>query len=76
MEERDIIILVGTHEHEGCKVPIFKATIFFLVWNKGNDTGKGHGGIMVLIHERWCDIVKFKKEDIHKQYIWLQILGN
>jgi hypothetical protein len=62
-EERDIIILVETHEHEGCKVPSFEGYKKISVWNKGNDTGKGHGGITVLIRERWGDIVKFEKEE-------------
>ena len=35
--------------------------------------GKGHGGVTVLINEKWGGIVKVEKEDPNKQYIWLQI---
>jgi hypothetical protein len=72
-EGKDIIILVEMHEHDGCKVPDFEGYKKTSVWNKGNETGKGHGGVTVLINEKWGDVVKVVKEDLNKQYIWLQI---
>jgi hypothetical protein len=73
-EGKDIIILVETHEHDGCKVPYFKGYDKTSVWNKGNEAGKGHGGVIVLINEKWSGVVKVVKEDPNKQYIWLQII--
>jgi exonuclease III len=72
-EGKYIIILVETHEHDGCKVPDFEGYKKTSVWNKGNETGKGHGGVTVLINEKWGGVVKVVKEDPNKQYIWLQI---
>lgn len=73
---KDNIILTETHEHNGCKVPHFEGYKKVLVWNKGNETGKVHRGVTVLIDEKWQGIVKFVKEDINRQYVWLQITGN
>ncbi|KAH9307610.1 hypothetical protein KI387_035521, partial [Taxus chinensis] len=73
VEGKDIIILMETHEHEGCKVPKFEGYKKISVWNEGNETGKGHGGITVLIKEIWLETVKVEKEDPNKQYIWLKI---
>ena len=33
-----------------------------------------HEGVMVIINEKWCGIVKVEKEDPNKQYIWMQII--
>lgn len=75
-EGNDVIILVETHEHDGCKVPNFEGYKKFSLWNKGNEKGKRYGGVTVLIHEKWYGIIKFEKEDSNKQYIWLQITMN
>ena len=70
---KDIIILTETHEHNGRKVPDFEGYKKISVWNNRIGTGKGHGGVTVLITEKWGGIVKVEKEDPNKQYIWLQI---
>ena len=70
---KDIIILVETHEHDGCKVIDFEGYKKISVWNKGNEANKGHGGVTVLIKEKWRGTIKVEKEDPNKQYIWLQI---
>jgi hypothetical protein len=72
-EGKYIIILVETHEYDGCKVPDFEGYKKTSVWNKGNETSKGHKGVTVLINEKWCGVVKVVKENPNKQYIWLQI---
>lgn len=38
-------------------------------------SGKGHGGITVLIKEMWTEIIKLEKEDPNKQHIWLKIIN-
>ena len=70
---KDITILTESHEHNGCKVPEFEGYKKISVWNKGMGVGKGHGGVTVLINEKWGGMVKVEKEDPNKQYIWLQI---
>jgi hypothetical protein len=51
-EGKDIIILVETHEHDGCKVLDFKGYKKTSVWNKGNETDKEYGGVTMLINEK------------------------
>ena len=75
-EGKDIIFLMETHEHEGCRVPKFEGYNKISVWNKYIGTGKGNGGITVLIRESWSGIVKVEKEDSNKQFIWLNTTEN
>ena len=42
MEDRDIICLIKTDKHEGCKTPMFEGYWKMVVWNKA-ENGKGHG---------------------------------
>jgi hypothetical protein len=49
VEDRDIIFLIETHKHEGCKTPLFEEYWKIVVWNKVERNGKGHRGIMVLV---------------------------
>jgi len=51
-EDRYIIRLLETHEHEGCKTPVFEGYLKMAVWNKAAENGKGHRGIMVLVREK------------------------
>ena len=41
-----------THEHEGCRTPLFEKYMKLAVWNKVAENGKGHGGIMVLVKKK------------------------
>jgi hypothetical protein len=68
-EGKYIIILLEMHEHDGCKVLDFKEYKKTSVWNKANEIGKGHGGVTMLIQEKWGGVVKVIKEDLNKQYI-------
>jgi exonuclease III len=52
VKNRDIICLLETHEHEGCKTPMFEEYVKMAVWNKAAENGKGHGGIMVLVKKK------------------------
>jgi hypothetical protein len=44
--------LLETHEHEGCKTPLFEQYVKMAVWNKETKNDKGHGGIMVLVRKK------------------------
>jgi exonuclease III len=72
-EDRDIICLIETHEHEGCKTPLFEGYWKIAVWNKTAGNGKGHGGIMVLVREKEGRFIQLEKEDPNKQFVWLKI---
>jgi hypothetical protein len=61
VEGKYIIILLETHEHDGCKVPNFEGYKKTSVWNKGNETCKGHGGVTMLINEKWGGVVNVVK---------------
>ena len=76
MEDRDIIFLIETHEHEGCKTPLFEGYWKIAVWNKAAGNGKGHGGIMVLVREKEGRFIQLEKEDPNKQFVWLKISEN
>jgi hypothetical protein len=52
VEDRDIICLLKTHEHEGCKTPLFEGYVKMVVWNKAAKNGKEHRGIMVLVRKK------------------------
>ena len=54
--------------------PEFNGYGKFSVWNKEEDTRKGHGGITVLIKEKWDRFVQLLKVYPNKQYIWVQII--
>jgi len=75
-KRKDIIILMETHEHEGCRVPEFEGYSKISVWNEETSTGKGHEGITILIRDGWSGIVKVAKVDPNKQFIWLNIGDN
>ena len=66
MEDRDIICLIETHEHEGCKTPLFEGYWKIAVWNKATRNGKGHEGIMVLVREKDGRLIQLEKEDSDK----------
>ena len=72
-EDRDIICLVETHEHEGWKTPLFEKYMKLVVWNKVEENGKGHGGIMVLVKKKVDRCIQLEKEDSNKQFIWFKI---
>ena len=65
-----------THEHEGCKTPMFKKYMKLTVWNKEAENGKGHGGIMVLGKKKVDRCIQLKKEDSNKKLIWFKITKN
>jgi exonuclease III len=75
-EDRDIICLIETHEHEGCKTPLFEGYWKIVVWNKAIGNGKGHGGSMVLVREKEGCFIQLEKEDPNKQFVWLKISKN
>lgn len=52
VEGRDIICLMETHEHDGCKTPAFNGYLKLAVWNMVVKNGKGYGGILVLVKEK------------------------
>ena len=58
---RDIICLTETHEHDGCKTPMFDGYLKLAVWNEAADNGKGYGGIVVLVKERYCLIFSTRR---------------
>ena len=68
-EGKDIICLIETHEHEGCKTPLFEGYWKLAVWNEAAGNGKGHGGIMVLVKEREGRAIQLEKTDSNKQFI-------
>ena len=65
-EGQDIIFLIETHEHEGCRILDFEGYNKFSVWNEETKTGKGHGGITILIKDTWNKTIKLEKEDQKK----------
>ena len=69
VEDRDIICLMETHEHEGCKTPIFERHMKLPVWNKATKNGKSHGGIMVLAKKKIDRCIQLEREGSNKQFI-------
>ena len=51
-----------THEHEGCKTPLFEGYWKVTMWNEVSSNGKEHGGIMVLVKEKEGRVIHFGKE--------------
>lgn len=47
-EDKDIICLTETHEHDACKNPMFYGYLKLAVWNEATENGKGYGGILVF----------------------------
>jgi hypothetical protein len=72
-EDRNIICLLETHEHEGCKTPLFEGYVNMTVWNKETENGKGHEGIMVLVRKIKGHLIRLEREDSNKQFIWFKI---
>ena len=60
-EDRDISCLIETHEHEGYKTHLFKGYWKMAMWNKATVSGKGHGGIMVLVREKEGHLIQLEK---------------
>ena len=65
-----------THEHEGCKTPLFEKYMKLAVWNKAEENGKGHCSIMVLVKKEVDRCIQLQKEDSNKQFIWFKISEN
>ena len=65
-----------THEHEGCKTPMFEEYVKMAVWNKVVENGKGHVGIMVLVKKKKGCLIQLEREDSNKQFIWFKISEN
>lgn len=74
--DKDIILFTKTHEHDGCKVPEFEGYRKISVWNERTESGKGHGGITILIKETCGRFINTEKEDANNQYIWIKITEN
>ena len=60
-EDRDIVCLIETHEHEGCKITLFEGYLKLAVWNKATENGKGHGDIMVLEREKEGHLIQLER---------------
>ena len=56
-----------THEHDGCKTPLFDGYLKLAVWNKVAENGKGYGGILVLVKEKEGCLIQLIREDASKQ---------
>ena len=62
-------MLTKTREHDGCRIPEFEGYKKVSLWNERTESGKGHGGITILIKETWGIFIIIELEDINKQYI-------
>lgn len=49
------------HEHDGYKVLEFEGLTKILVWSERTKIGKRYEGIMTLIIEEWCIIIRVRK---------------
>jgi hypothetical protein len=65
-----------THEHEGCKTPVFEEYVKMVVWKKAVENGKGHEGIMALVKKKKGHLIQLEREDLNKQFIWFRISEN
>jgi len=73
-EGKDIIALMETHEHEGCRIPEFEGYNKVSVWNELTKSGKGHGGVTILVRKECEKFIKIEKKDPNNQYIWMKVV--
>ena len=73
---REIIYLTETHEHDGCKTPMFDSYLKLAVWNEAKKNGKEYGGILALLKEKEGRHIQLVKEDTNKQHLWFKIIEN